>query len=281
MNPKNETDDELESLLEQQETLEQQDSSSQSKARQKQQNTPNKRSNIFSQYPFLIRNPELVAFIVFILIIIISITFSYNRNNSSSMEINQVAGNTNISAMPIAFQANSGLTQIEYEHLVYMREEEKLARDVYRYLYNKWKLSIFNSISQSEQRHTDSLAQMLAFYNIADPALNLNPGEFKDPRLSQLYQDLISKGGVNTLEALKVGTLIEELDIKDLDTAINQTQKNNLRQVYNNIRRGSYHHLRAFVHALELSGQTFEPSILDKARVSNIVNSPMGFPIQL
>jgi len=41
----------------------------------------------------------------------------------------------------------------EVKWLRFMREEEKLARDVYLKLFDTWKLTVFSRIARSEQRH--------------------------------------------------------------------------------------------------------------------------------
>lgn len=41
------------------------------------------------------------------------------------------------------------------DDLLYMREEEKLARDVYITLYEKWGIPVFNNISNRESDHND------------------------------------------------------------------------------------------------------------------------------
>ena len=48
------------------------------------------------------------------------------------------------------------LTEAEENHILYMREEEKLARDVYLTLYELWGAEIFANISESEQQHMDA-----------------------------------------------------------------------------------------------------------------------------
>jgi hypothetical protein len=53
------------------------------------------------------------------------------------------------------------LTDAEIAGLKLMREEEKLARDVYMELYDKWNLPIFNNIANSEQTHTDAVKTLL------------------------------------------------------------------------------------------------------------------------
>lgn len=54
-------------------------------------------------------------------------------------------------------QSLGTLEEKEIEHITYIREEEKLARDVYLTLYELYQASIFENISESEQRHNDIL----------------------------------------------------------------------------------------------------------------------------
>ena len=70
------------------------------------------------------------------------------------------------------------LTDSEKYWLTYMREEEKLARDVYIFLYDKWGSQIFNNISVSEQTHMDAIKTLLDRYGIPDPVADKGPGVF-------------------------------------------------------------------------------------------------------
>ena len=56
----------------------------------------------------------------------------------------------------------SDLSTTEAEALVFMREEEKLARDVYQLLYAQWGQKVFSNIAVSEQQHMDAVALLLA-----------------------------------------------------------------------------------------------------------------------
>ncbi|QFY88444.1 DUF2202 domain-containing protein [Magnetovirga frankeli] len=176
-------------------------------------------------------------------------------------------------------QPVGNLSQQEMQHLLYMREEEKLALDVYSALYQKWKLSLFASISRSEQRHTSAIANLLARYGLQDPAANSPPGQFSNSHLAKLYQDLMQKGQKSTLDAMHVGALIEEVDIQDLDTALQGTNKPDIQRVYQNIQRGSYHHLRAFAHGIELYGQPYKAQLLGQERVNQIIHNPLFNPL--
>ena len=138
------------------------------------------------------------------------------------------------------------LSPAESASLQYMREEEKLAHDVYVTLYAKWGLRMFNNISTAEQRHTNAIVTLLNRYGIDDPAAGNAVGVFTNPDLQALYDKLIAQGSASSAEALKAGVLIEQTDIQDLKTHIAETTKADILQVYNNLLRGSQNHLRAF-----------------------------------
>jgi hypothetical protein len=164
----------------------------------------------------------------------------------------------------------------EQQHLLYMREEEKLALDVYQFLAQRWGQRIFFSISRSEQRHTTAIAQLLKQFGMADPALDAPAGVFQNPELAKLYQTLTARGGQSLMEALHVGGLIEEVDIKDLDTAIQASKHPTVTTVYRRIQNGSYHHLRAFVHAIEVVAAPYQPQLLPQDRVDQIVGGALS-----
>jgi hypothetical protein len=138
------------------------------------------------------------------------------------------------------------LTDDETYWLTYMREEEKVARDVYLTLNNTWKLRILNNIAASEQTHMDAIKKLLDTYSIPDPAAGKGIGEFTNPDLQKLYNDLILQGSISKAESLKVGVIIEETDIDDLNEAIAISQHNDIKTVYSNLVQGSLNHLDAF-----------------------------------
>ena len=144
-------------------------------------------------------------------------------------------GNDGVSASSSTVTA---LTDDEIQWLTYMREEEKLARDVYLSLYDEWNMRIFSNIAASEQKHTDAVKTLLVRYGIPDPAAGNAQGEFTNPDLQDLYDQLIQQGSVSKVEALKVGVFIEETDIDDLNAAIATTTHEDIRTVYNNLLQG-------------------------------------------
>jgi hypothetical protein len=147
----------------------------------------------------------------------------------------------------------SDLTAEESAGLLYMREEEKLARDVYNQMFTLWGQKTFQNIASSEQTHMDQVKLLLDRYGLADPALD--PGKFTDPALQALYDKLIAQGSVSLEEALKVGALIEQTDINDLQTRLAQTDNADIQLVYNNLMNASYNHLSAFTSGGQQGGR--------------------------
>lgn len=189
-------------------------------------------------------------------------------------------GNTDIDSSTLSEALNSvstgTLSAAEAEGLFYMREEEKLARDVYLMLYDKWGLPIFQNIANSEQTHTDAVKTLLDRYGLQDPAMGQDVGTFTNPELQELYDLLVETGSQSLADALRVGVAIEEIDILDLEEWIAQTNPADIVLVYENLIKGSRNHLRSFVSTLEQqTGETCQPQYLDQAAYDAIVSSPI------
>jgi len=166
------------------------------------------------------------------------------------------------------------LSEKEKEELLYMREEEKLARDVYLTLYRKWKLPIFRNIARSEQHHMDMVGVLIEKYGLKDPAKD-GIGVFTNPHLQELYNQLVARGEKSLIDALKVGALIEELDITDLKKAMANTDNPDIRVVYANLMKGSRNHLRAFTRVLGRFGYSYRPKYLTPGEFKSIVSTPI------
>lgn len=165
------------------------------------------------------------------------------------------------------------LSADEVNSLNLMREEEKLARDVYTFLYTKWNLQIFVNIGESEQRHMDAVLQLLTKYNLPDPVGSNNAGKFSNTRLQELYNQLTAQGSISLADALKVGATIEDLDIFDLETALTKIRNQDIRAVYENLNRGSRNHLRAFYSNLVNRGEMYVPQYISQTEFDSIVSS--------
>lgn len=166
------------------------------------------------------------------------------------------------------------LTSDEVVGLLYMREEEKLAHDVYAAFYDMWGAQIFSNISDSELSHTAAVKTLLDRYQLPDPAEGAPEGAFTNSDLQELYNQLVATGSASLQAALEVGALIEELDISDLQHAIATTDNEDILLVYENLMLGSRNHLRAFVRTLDnQGGATYTPVYLDQETFDAIINS--------
>ena len=132
-------------------------------------------------------------------------------------------------------------------------------------------MPIFNNISKSEQRHTDAIKVLLDKYELEDPVKEDIKGSFKNKELQALYDKLIEQGS-DKVAALKVGALIEETDILDLEKELTENVDNqDISTVYNNLLRGSHNHLRAFVNVLKINGFAYEPILLSQESFDSII----------
>lgn len=163
------------------------------------------------------------------------------------------------------------VSEAEEADLSYMRQEEKLARDVYATLYEQWRLPAFNNISASEQQHMDAIKLILDKYSLADPVTSDAAGDFQNQALTALYGQLVEQGMTSLVEAIKVGIQIEELDIADLEAALTRTDNQDIQTVYQNLLAGSRNHLRAFNTLLSAYDQTYAPQVLSQEKYGQIV----------
>jgi hypothetical protein len=169
------------------------------------------------------------------------------------------------------------LSAEEIAGLKFMREEEKLAHDVYVALYALYgNDDIFYRISLSEATHTAAILALLVKYGIPDPAEGKPAGVFEDPALQALYDTLVTMGSASHIEALKVGALIEETDIRDINAKKAVTDEADILTVYNNLLCGSQDHLRAFNSQLLALGVVYVPQVISQALWDTIANAPMG-----
>ena len=159
--------------------------------------------------------------------------------------------------------------------LLYMYEEEKLAHDVYQALYLKWFSTTHGNIADSEEKHKARVGIFLEAYDIEHSASE-EEGVFNNVTLQSLYDELVEQGFESELEAYKVGAYIEEVDIKDLDEAIKNTDIPELKEMYTQIKGGSYKHLRKFHEKIVALGGEYSAQALSQEAFDDILNAESG-----
>jgi hypothetical protein len=160
------------------------------------------------------------------------------------------------------------LTAAEEQVLLYMRQEEMLARDVYQAMGDLWGDVIFEHVASSEQTHMDAILGLLNKYGLEDPTAGREAGQFADSELQALYDQFLAQGSQSLEAALRVGALIEEIAILDLQAGLTDTLRADVQRVLGNLMRGSENHLRAFVQEL---GGDYQPSHLEQGQFEAIL----------
>ncbi|ADJ26252.1 Protein of unknown function DUF2202 [Dehalogenimonas lykanthroporepellens BL-DC-9] len=165
----------------------------------------------------------------------------------------------------------SGLTAEEKEGVKYIYELEKLARDVYKNLYDTWRNPVLNVISGSEQSHMDIMKEIMDKYGLDDPSAGKGYGEFSSGDLRQMYLDLIARGSASEADALSTAAEIEELDILDIAETVAGTDKYELVSAFNKLTEGSENHLGIFVARLKDKGVDYQPLHLSQQEFDRII----------
>lgn len=173
---------------------------------------------------------------------------------------------TTVSAPAIVPEEEAGILQ--------MREEEKMAHDVYVVFSGLFNQPVFVNIAKSETNHYDAVGKLITTYGLVDPSTGV-AGTFISPEIAELYAKLIVDGSGSLEKALATGALIEETDILDLEELIAATTNPLILQVYNNLLSGSRNHLRSFVSTLATYGETYVPQLMEQEDFDAIINSAM------
>ena len=221
-------------------------------------------------------------FILFLALPIMTIGCSSDSTDESAVSItttdedgvtsvDDVALDEVLSTLPL-----EDLSEQEVNGLLFMREEEKLAHDVYVAMFALGYSKVFDNISNSEQTHTDAILTLLERYGIPDPVGDNTEGVFVNTDLQALYDALIILGEPSLEEALSVGAEIEEIDIIDIQNLVDALEGNeDIAIVYENLMKGSRNHMRAFVKNLANQGVDYAPKHLTQEGYDAIINAPM------
>jgi hypothetical protein len=192
------------------------------------------------------------------------------RRQAQACPVADGSGCTQQLAALFESQPKGELSQEDRNGLMLMREEEKLAHDVYVTLGKSWDLRPFQNIPWAESQHMNAVKVLLDRYDIDDPVTDMTVGVFQNREIQTLYDKLVSQGEKSIEEAIKVGALIEELDIADLQRLTDEAESEDLRAVYEFLMRGSRNHLRAFARQLQRFNATYEAKHLSQEEFDRI-----------
>nr|WP_232500682.1 DUF2202 domain-containing protein [Methanococcus maripaludis] len=225
-------------------------------------------------------NKKIITSFLLLLVILSSISAYGNQNKGYGQnqggQVYQLYDDTQVNhQQEIGSYPVEELRQEEIDGLLLMREEEKLARDVYLELYDIWGQQIFLNIANSESTHTNAVKLLLDKYNLTDPVTNDTRGAFTNQDMAELYNTLVEKGSVSLVDALMVGATVEDLDISDLKKLNEISDNQDITAVYNNLEKGSRNHLRSFTRVIEQNGGIYEPQYISESEYNEIISSEM------
>lgn len=169
--------------------------------------------------------------------------------------------------------SGSVLNNTEKTSLLRMREEEKLAHDVYQTLGDKWNLKVFSNIASSEMTHANSVKAVIQTYGIKDPIIDNAVGVFVSKEFQDLYNNFVKDGQRSLQDALIVGAIIEDMDIYDLDRFIKEIKNQDLLVLYKNLQKGSRNHLRAYARNIQSHGGNYVPKYISNEMFRNIIST--------
>ncbi len=227
--------------------------------------------------------PKFILFFIFWFFLLL-LTWCDSSFKSQSNQISNTDNTQNIFNSQWSIQSGStrsnsnrlftwALSDIEQSGLLQMREEEKLARDVYTTLWSKRENKIFTNIIKSEQTHMTSIKLILNRYSIDDPVKDDSIGIFTSPTMQKLYDDLVAQWNKSLLDALIVWATIEDLDINDLNSFTKQTSNTYIINTYNNLAKWSRNHIRAYVKSIISNGGTYIPQYISQSQYDEIIAS--------
>lgn len=171
--------------------------------------------------------------------------------------------------LPAAELSEPGAADIRF-----LREEEKLARDVYLAMSEVHALPIFSNIARAEQRHMDAVGLLISRYGLEDPVTEDARGAFTNAELRSLYDELVARGTTSPEAALRVGATVEDMDLADLMEMIDTSDNADIDVVASALAAGSRNHLRAFSNVLARHGfGPYAPTFLDADTVAEILAS--------
>jgi hypothetical protein len=168
-----------------------------------------------------------------------------------------------------AFDSTADLTADEIEFIFAVREDEKVARDMYFSFFGKFGLKPFENIGKAEDNHIKATEKLFDYYEIDYPTLSEN-GKFEDAIRQKLYDSLLLKG-TPELEAFKVMALLEESNIVEYGEVLKTIVNPNIKIVIENLAMASANHFKAAIRQITALGGTYTPALMTQEQYRTVI----------
>ena len=150
-------------------------------------------------------------------------------------------------------------------------QEEKMAYDLYGEFYERWSLSVFNTVQQREAKHVWCVERIMDNYGYKYRT-NKNTGLYQDKEIQKIYDEFTVKGCISDLAALEAAAYIKEKHIASLRERIRYQEDGYVVKVIFLMENAAQSHLKAFVNSIRLSGSDYSPQFLTDDEFNNIMN---------
>ena len=175
----------------------------------------------------------------------------------------------NLAAVTPPFDSTADLNADEIEFIYAVREDEKVARDLYKAFFDNYKLKTFENISKAEANHMKAAEKLLDYYEVEYPAAS-DYGKFADTARQALYERYLQKGNT-AMEAFKVMVYLEEENIVSYNEVLKDITNPNIKLVIENLSKASENHLRAAVRQITALGGTYQASLMTEEQYKSII----------
>jgi hypothetical protein len=108
-------------------------------------------------------------------------------------------------------------------------------------------------------------------YKNPGPTVNKSVNGLVKQGLVSLFNNMLTQGKLSALEALYVGAAIEEVDMLDLEQAIDSVDNDHIRRMYENLLSGSRNHLRTYIKQIEERGNVYEALFLSQDEIDAVM----------
>lgn len=202
------------------------------------------------------------------------IALNGNSTGTTFLAVNSSTGATtfNVTGLSCTFSVTADLTANEIEFLYAVREDEKVARDLYTSFYKKYALTPFANIGAAESNHIKAVERLFDYYQIKYPEVG-PAGVFANTTRQDLYNSLLSQGNISALEAFKVMAKDEETGIVNYKEVIKTIVNPNIKMVLENLTKASENHLKAAIRQITALGGVYTPVLMSVSEFDTIIAS--------
>ena len=170
-------------------------------------------------------------------------------------------------------EKRENLTKKEKWALLFILEEEKMIRDLSYNFSDKYEDKIFEDIYKAENSHIDPVQKIVRDYNLDDPSSKKDVGEFHNPQIRMIYDELLKQGQKDKVSAYKALLQALERNISNLNENIDKTDKDGILFLFRNLRRSSKNHMKSLLNKINSQGENYQPAHLSKPKLNSIKES--------